>query len=325
MTGATTTVESRPRSTKFGFTRRTERSTPPGTRSGSKGWAITPWLFLIVPLGFLIVFTYIPVVNMFWYSITDWNGLSKDKTYVGLANYQEFFTRPQLFRVFFVSLYYLGASVIQMALALYFATILSFSTRFKNLFKGILFFPYLINGVAIAFIFLYFFQPGGTLDSLLGLVGVTGADGTMPQWLGNPDLANFSLAGTSVWRYMGLNFVLFLGAIQSIPAGIYEAAELDGATRWHEFRYIIAPSIKPIISLSFILAISGSLAVFEIPFIMTSGSNGTATFVIQTVNTAFKYNKVGLASAMAVILLVIILIVTWIQRRLVPDESVDLT
>ncbi len=325
MTGATTAVESRSKSHRFGLTRRTERAPAMSGRSRSKGWAITPWLFLVIPLGFLIVFTYIPVVNMFWYSITDWNGLSKDKTYVGLSNYQEFFTRPELFRVFFVSLYYLGASVIQMALALYFATILSFSTRFKNLFKGILFFPYLINGVAIAFIFLYFFQPGGTLDSLLGMVGVDGADGTMPQWLGNPDLANFSLAGTSVWRYMGLNFVLFLGAIQSIPAGIYEAAELDGATRWHEFRYIIAPSIKPIISLSFILAISGSLAVFEIPFIMTSGANGTATFVIQTVNTAFKFNKVGLASAMAVILLVIILIVTWVQRRLVPDESVDLT
>jgi multiple sugar transport system permease protein len=124
---------------------------------------------------------------------------------------------------------------------------------------------------------------------------------------------------------MGLNFVLFLGAIQSIPGGIYEAAELDGATRWQQFRYIIATSIKPIISLSFILAISGSLAVFEIPFIMLQGANGSATFVIQTVNEAFKFNKVGLASAMAVILLLIILVITWVQRRLVPDEEVNLT
>jgi len=270
----------------------------------------------------LVVFTYVPVANMFWYSVTDWNGLSKVKNFVGLANYTEVFVRPELFRVFAVSLYYLGASVIQMGLALYFATVLSFSTRFKNLFKGILFFPYLINGVSIAFVFLYFFQPGGTLDSVLGAVG---AGGLQLQWLGNPDIVNFSLAGTSVWRFMGLNFVLFLGAIQSIPGGIYEAAELDGASRWQQFRYIIAPGIKPIISLSFILAISGSLAVFEIPFIMLQGANGSATFVIQTVNTAFKFNKVGLASAMAVILLLIILIITWVQRRLVPDEEVDLT
>jgi len=295
----------------------------PRTKQSHRGWRLTPWLFLLIPLVLLITFTYIPVANMFWYSTTDWNGISKHKESVGLDNYVEFFTRPELFRVFWVSLYYLGASVIQMALALYFATLLSFKTRFKNAFKGILFFPYLINGVAISFIFLFFFQPGGTLDSLIGLFGVS--QDSMPQWLGDPDIINFSLAGTSIWRYMGLNFVLFLGAIQSIPGGIYEAAELDGAGRWAQFRYIIAPGIKPIISLSFILAISGSLAVFEIPFIMTDGANGSTTFVIQTIKTAFESNKVGLASAMAVVLLVIILIVTWVQRRLVPEEEVNLT
>ena len=110
--------------------------------------------------------------------------------------------------------------------------------RFRNLFKGILFFPYLINGVAIGFIFLYLFQPGGTLDTVLRLVGL---EDQQRPWLGDPDIVNWSLAGTSVWRYIGLNFVLFLGAIQSIPGEIYEAAELDGANRWHQFRYIIAP------------------------------------------------------------------------------------
>jgi len=128
-----------------------------------------------------------------------------------------------------------------------------------------------------------------------------------------------------VWRYSGLNFVLFLGAIQSIPGDIYEAADLDGASRWQQFRYIIAPGIKPIISLSFILAVSGSLAVFEIPFIMTDGANGSTTFVIQTIKTAFNSGKVGLASAMAVTLLIIVLLVTWVQRVLVPDEKVELT
>ena len=144
-------------------------------------------------------------------------------------------------------------------------------------------------------------------------------------WLGKPDIANFSLAGVSIWRYMGLNFVLFLGAIQSVPSELYEAAGIDGASKWQQFRYIIAPSIRPIIGLSLILAIAGSLAVFEIPFIMTGGANGTKTFVIQTIDLAFKFNKVGLASAAAIVLLVIILIVTWIQRVLIPDEKADLT
>lgn len=296
---------------------------PRPSKPGAHVSPIVPWLFLLVPLAFLVTFTYIPVANMFWYSATDWNGISKTKDVVGLANYTEFFTRPDLYRVFFVSLYYLAASVVQIALALYFATLLSFNTRFKNLFKGVIFFPYLLNGVAISFVFLFFFQPGGTLDTVLGFVGMDPE--SAPQWLGNPDLVNFSLAGTSVWRYMGLNFVLFLGAIQSIPGGIYEAADLDGASRWQQFRYIIAPGIKPIISLSFILAVSGSLAVFEIPFIMLDGANGSATFVIQTVKLAFEDNKTGLASAMAVTLLAIVLLVTWIQRRLVPEEEVDLS
>ena len=128
-----------------------------------------------------------------------------------------------------------------------------------------------------------------------------------------------------MWRYLGLNFVLFLGAIQSVPSEILDASAIDGASRWQQFRYIIAPSIQPVIGLTFILAIAGALSVFEIPYVMTSGANGSSTFVIQTVNLAFKNQKVGLASAMAVVLLVLVLFVTWVQRRVVPEEAVDLS
>ncbi|WP_171116099.1 MULTISPECIES: sugar ABC transporter permease [Streptomyces] len=288
---------------------------------GARRWrGPTPWLFLLAPLALLLVFTYAPIVNMVAYSFTDWDGVSPELHYTGVGNYVEIFTREDLFQVFFVSGYYLAASVVQIAAALYFATILSFNVRFRNFFKGVLFFPYLINGVAIGFVFLYFFQDGGTLDSVLGLFGVH----TDHAWLGTPTSANTSLAGVSVWRYLGLNFVLFLGAIQSIPSELYEAAELDGANRWQQFRHIIAPGIKPVLTLTVILSISGSLSAFEIPYIMTGGATGTETFVIQTVKLAFQFNKTGLASAAAVVLLLIILAVTWVQRRLVPDERVDL-
>lgn len=279
-----------------------------------------PWLFLAAPLALLITFTYAPVANMLAYSFTDWDGVSPELSYIGADNYVEIFTRPELFQVFFVSGYYLAASAVQIVVALYFATVLSFNIRFRNLFKGLLFFPYLINGVAIGFVFLYFFQDGGTLDSVLALFGHE----SDRAWLSTSTSANVSLASVSVWRYMGLNFVLFLGAIQSIPGELYEAAELDGAGRWHQFRYIIAPGIRPVLSLSVILSISGSLSVFEIPYIMTGGATGTETFVIQTVKLAFQFNKTGLASAAAVVLLLIILAVTWLQRRLVPDDRVDL-
>lgn len=266
--------------------------------------------FLIVPLVLLITFTYLPVLSMVGYSFTDWNGYSK-MNFIGLENYITLFTEPEYFSVFKVSLYYFFGSFIQLAIALYFATILSFKVRAKNFFKGVLFFPYLINGVAIGFMFLFFFRPDGGLDTVLQFLGFE----TDILWLGNPDVINYSLVGTSIWRYMGNNFIIFLGAISSIPGELYEAAEIDGANRWHQFRYIIFPSIKLIISLNLILAISGAISAFEIPYIMTGGSNGSETFVIQTIDTAFKYGKIGLASAMAVVLMLIVVIVTIIQRK----------
>ena len=283
---------------------------------------LAPWLYLLVPLSLLIVFTYLPVANMFSYSFTSWDGLDKTKDWVGLDNYIRIFTDPEILRVFGVSLYYLAGAFIQLGLALYLATILSFELRAKNFFKGVIFFPYLINGVAIGFVFLYLFQGDGALDLLLKLLGL---DFLIQQWLGNPDVVNWSMTGTSVWRYLGFNVVLYIGAIASIQPELFEAAELDGATRWHQFRYIILPSIKRITLLTMILAISGSLSVFEIPYIMLMGANGTETFVIATVEKAFQLRKVGLASAMAVVLLIIVLIVTVIQRLLIKDERAELT
>lgn len=297
---------------------RTARASRPGP-GHRRAW--TPFLFLVVPVGLLLLLTYLPLLFMLQFSVYRWDGFSSDRTFVGLQNYTDIFTRPELFGVFYVSLYYFFASFVQIGLALYLATLLSFKVRFKNVFKGIIFFPYLINGVAIALIFTYFFKPDGVLDSVLGLAGVKDP----PLWLGDRSLVNVSLAGVSVWRYLGLNFVLFLGAIQSIPSEMLEAGEIDGASRWQRFRYLIAPGIRPVIALSFILAISGSLSAFEIPFIMLFGANGSATFVIQTVQTAFTFHKFGLAAAMAAVLLTIVVVVTLIQRRLIPDDPVELT
>ena len=273
----------------------------------------------MVPLILLLVFTYLPAINMFLYSLTKWDGFGPVDKFVGIQNYLDIFTKPEYFSVFRVSLYYFSGSIVQLVLALYFATLVSFNVRFKNFFKGILYFPSLINGVAIAFTFLYFFQPDGGLDSVVKLVA--GSSANMPLWLGDQRLINISLAAVSVWRYMGFNFVLFVGAIQSIPFEIYESSDLDGAGRWQQFLYIILPSIRPILTLSAILAVRGALSVFEIPYVMTNGMNGSTTFVIQTINTAFRLNKVGLASAMAVVLLVLIVIVTVVQNTLLNEKE----
>jgi raffinose/stachyose/melibiose transport system permease protein len=268
-------------------------------------------LFLFSPLFLLILFTYIPVINMGLFSLTDWNGYDNVQAFIGIQNYIELFTDPSYFSVFVTSLYYLVGAFVQLALALYFATILSFKLRGSNFFKGAIFFPYLLNGVAVGFIFLYFYRPEGVLDQLL--IGA-GMGQLVQQWIGNRQIINISLAAVSVWRYMGLNFVMFMGAIQSIPSDIYEVSEIDGASRWQQFWYIIIPSIMPIISLSSILAVRGALSVFEIPYVMTLGANGSSTFVIQTVNEAFKLQRIGLASAMAVVLMVLTLGIAALQH-----------
>lgn len=276
-------------------------------------------LFSFLPIFLLLLFSYVPLIKMLQYSFTDWNGMSPIKEGVGFANYLKVFTTPEYFSVFKVSLYYFIATFVQLAVALYFATILSFKVRFAGFWKGILFFPYLLNGVAIGFIFLYFYKGGGTLDTVLNLLGM---EDQIRLWLGDRSINNISMAFTSVWRYMGFNFIIFLGAIQSIDSQIYEAGEIDGASKWQQFIYIILPSIKEIVFLNIILGVSGALSVFDIPYIMTGGSNGTKTFVIQTVDTAFKYNKLGLASAMAIILLIIVIVVTVIQRIMTREKRV---
>ena len=277
---------------------------------------VVAFLFLLVPVALTIVFGYLPFVSMVEYSFMRWDGMG-EKEFIGFKNYVDALTRPENYRVFKVALYYLVASVVQIALALFCPIILSFNLKGKSFFKGVLFFPYLINGVAIGLIFLYFFRDTGTLNTFLKFLGFKGDT----LWLTDPKIVNWSIAFTSVWRYMGYNMIMFLGAIQSIPSEIYEAAELDGANYWDVFWHIILKTIMPIVKLMVILSITGSLSAFETPYIMTGGGNGSETFVIRTVDTAFKYNKIGLASAMAIILTIIVLIVTAIQEKYFKVED----
>ena len=274
--------------------------------------------FLAIPLILLLIFTYLPFVDMVEYSFYRWDGYS-DKVFIGLDNYKNLFSEPQYFAAFKSSIYYFIGSIVQIAIALYFANVFFYKLRGKNFFKGVLFFPYLLNGVAIGFVFLYFFKPGGVLDSILLALGV--AKENLPLWLGDTALVNWSLTFVSVWRYMGQNMVMFCGATQSISSELFEAAQIDGAGRWQQFRYIMLPNIRSIISLNLILAVKGAISVYEIPFIMTKGTGGSMTFVIKTLSTAFTDKKIGLSCAMGVILLIIVMIITFIQKRFIEGKE----
>jgi len=272
---------------------------------------ITGATFMLIPLVLLLVFTYIPFAKMFGYSFYNMS-YTRVKGYVGLKNYIKVFERDDCFKALKLSLYYMAGSVVQLVLALYLATVLSFKVKGGNVYKGMIFFPYLINGIAVGFIFKFFYTRGFVFDTVLQWCGFNLKN--LPYWLRDQRINNWSLVATSIWRYVGQNTVLFIGAIMSVDPALYEASMLDGATRFQQFRYIILPSIKTIIVLNVILSITGSLSAFEPPYVITDGANGTGTYFVIMHQIAHNHDKVGLASAMAIVLLLIIIAATILQK-----------
>ena len=279
------------------------------SRDGQKVFVMVA--FMVIPLLLLFTFTYLPFAEMFGFSFYNMKYIGPRK-FVGLKNYLKVFERDDCFGALKLSLYYMAGSIVQLVLSLYLATVLSFKVKGGNIFKGFMFFPYLINGIAIGFIFKFFYTRGFVFDTVLQWCGFDLEN--LPYWLKDQSINNISLVGTSVWRYFGQNMVLFIGAIMSVDAELYEAAMLDGANRLQQFKYIILPSIKTIITLNVILSITGSLSAFEPPYVITSGANGTGTYFVVMHEIAHTQQKVGLASAMAIVLLVIIFIATILQK-----------
>ncbi len=269
-------------------------------------------LFSIIPLALLFIFTYYPFAEMFKFSFYD-RSYTRVKGFVGLDNYVDVFKKKDLFRSLFLSVYYMAGAVFQLALALYLATIFCFKIKGGNFFKGCMFFPYLINGIAIGFIFKFFYTRGFVLDTVLGWLGMDME--SLPYWLRDQSINNWSLVATSVWKYFGQNMVLFIGAMMSVDASLYEAADLDGANKWQQFKYIMLPSIKTIVMLNLIMSITGSLSAFEPAYVIASkGANGTATYFVKMHEVAHTSQKIGQASAMAVVLLLIIFVATILQK-----------
>ena len=291
------------------------------TRKAQQALVIVTFLF--APLLLLVVFTYLPFAKMVGFSFYKMKYLGA-RTFIGLDNYIEVFRRPEIFRSLYVSLYYMGGALVQLSLALFFATMMVFKVKGEGVFKAAMFFPYLICGIAVGFIFKFFYARGFVLDSILQMLGMKPEN--IPMWLQDRSINNISLAATSVWRYMGQNMIMFLGAMMSVDSTLYEAAALDGANNWQRFRYIILPSIKSIVVLNLILSISGSLSAFEPPYVITNGTMGTGTYFVTMNRLAHENQKVGLACAMAIVLLVIIIFCTVAQKmffKYVFDNGTD--
>ncbi len=182
-------------------------------------------VFLFVPLLLLFTFTYLPFFKMVEFSFFDRDYL-RARGFVGLRNYIDVFTRSDCFQALKLSLYYMVGSVVQISLALLFATILSFKVRGSRFFRGALYFPCLICGIAVGFIFKFFLNPGFVLDTLLGWIGIANT----PNWLENQTINNIVLVCCSLWKYIGQNIVLFIGAIASVEDDLMDSCGLPFGT-----------------------------------------------------------------------------------------------
>lgn len=274
--------------------------------------------FLIIPLSLLVTFSLYPAIKLIIYSFTSWNGLSTSYSWVGIHNYVEIFKNPALFGVFLHNFSYFVGGLVQNVIALALALILNKGVKFKNGFRAVLFIPYMLNAVAVVYIFQFMYLDNGAINTILHSIGL---GRFAADWIGNNHIVNWALAFVSLWEYFPFNMVIYLAALQSIPEDMYEAALLDGASSWQTFWYITLPNLRAIIQVNLLLTISGALEAFNIPFIMTNSAPAAATFLTQTMNVAFVFNNYGLASAMAVVLLIIVVVVISIQRKLVGGSE----
>ncbi|MBQ3918032.1 MAG: sugar ABC transporter permease [Oscillospiraceae bacterium] len=272
-------------------------------------------LFLAIPLLHLLIFSYVPIVGNFIVSFTNWKGFG-EMEFIGLRNYKKLFSNTEYISMFKNCLWYLLAAIPQLVFAFFLAVIINGKFRGLNVFKGILILPYLLNGVIVSTIFIIFFQNNGSLNAIFDLFGLKAFE---HKWLQDLKIVNPAIASISIWRYYGMNFIMFFGALQTIPAEHYEAAVIDGCTKMQEIRYISIPFIRKVLLINIILSISGSIQVFEIPYIMLNGSNGTLTPVIQIQQSMYD-NRVGFAAALSVLVFVIVLIVIGLQKLLVKDD-----
>lgn len=278
--------------------------------------------FVTVPLLLLMTFAYYPAMELVRLSFTDWNGISANQNYIGWANYKEVFSNPDIFGVFRNNVAYFVVGIVQNIVALYFAVILNGKLKGRNLFRLLLFLPYILNGVAVAYLFGYVYDTtNGSLNYVLGQLGFGKLAET--SWLGTTSIVNYTLASVGFWRFMGFNMVIYLAALQSIPNDLYEAASIDGANGWHKFIYITLPNIYKIIELNLFLTVTGALEVFDLPFVLTKGgpAGASETFVMKIIETAFQFNNYGLASAMSVVLLLFVIVVLSIQRYLLNRKE----
>ena len=289
--------------------------------NGIRREALIGWLFVIPALAFYLFFVILPLIMSVHYSFFNWNGITK-MTFVGLKNYITVFKVPDLFgtiiNAFQLVIYF---SVFPVGIGLLIASIIHrvASGKFGEVARTVLFLPQIIPLVAAGIIWGWLLSSSGLINEILkalGLGAITRA------WLGDFTWALPAVGFIGVWVLLGFCTLLLVTGINKIDPSLYESARIDGATWWNEFTSITIPLLKNEIGVCLTVTITNALAAFDIVYVTTAGGPGNATSVpgVQIYILAFTQQRIGLASALAVLLMIMVLIVV-IPVQLLSKES----
>jgi multiple sugar transport system permease protein len=265
-------------------------------------------------LGFALL-TLVPVVAAFGLAFMEWDSYNPAE-WVGLDNFQKMFGSDTFWIALRNTLYYgLGHVPLTLLCSLGLALVLNRKLRGVRFFRTAAFFPYVTSMVAVAVVWNMLFNPTmGPVNQFLVHLGISNP----PGWTSSSDWAMPAVIITSVWRDMGYYMILFLAGLQTIPVEYYEAARVDGANAWQRFWHITLPTLRPTTFLVLILLTVGSFKVFDLIVVMTDGGPGRATLVLSQLiyREGIAQGDFGYASAISLVLFVIVLIVTVLQFRL---------
>ena len=277
------------------------------------------WWFVAPALGVIGVFFFLPVLAALALSITDFDIYAladlRNLRLVGLRNYVELLQRPLFWQALGNTLYFVVVGVpLSIAISLGSALLLhSRAARFKGFFRTALFAPVVTTLVAAAVVWRYLFNTRyGWLNYALGGLGIAPID-----WLGDPHWAMPAIIVFAVWKNFGYNMIILLAGLQAIPAELYEAARIDGASLWRQFRYVTLPMLSPILLMVSILTVAGYFQLFAEPYVMTQGGplQSTVSVLYLMYDEGFKWWSLGSASSVAFVLFLLIFAVTVLQLR----------
>lgn len=274
--------------------------------------------FLVPAVVIFLVFFIIPMVTSLFFSLTVWD--LQDFTFCGLDNFKTFFGERSLnISVRNTLIYAVLTSGLKVIIAFFIALFLTGKIRTKTFIRSLVFFPNLVSAVAVGIIWKALMHPSkGLLNTVLALVGIDG-----PNWLGDTNIALFSVIAVDVWKGVSISTVIFIAGITSIDSSYYEAAAIDGATRWQTIRHIVMPLVRSSTNTIITLSLIGGLRCFDLIWAMTKGGPGFATDVIASVvYKQYAAGFYGLSTAGNVIMFALIAVIAFPLTKFLNSREV---